>query len=331
LGGEAPTVTDGNVVLGTLDQRHLLGGRMPIDPAQARAAVAGLASRLGLGIERTAQGIVDVVTSNMAKAIRIVSVQRGHDPRGYTLVAFGGAGPLHAARLARELAIPRVLVPRNPGILCALGLLLADLKTSWAVTRRSPLVPASLPAIREAWSRLDGEAQAWLDGEGVPPAARRTTRSLDMRYAGQNYELSVPWPEEVAGDALVPRLAAEFEAVHRRMYGYVAAGEPVEVVALRLEATAVVAKVDIERRPPTAMALEHARAGSRQVFLPEAGGIVSVPVYDRERLGPGHVVTGPALVDQMDATTLILPGQRGTVDPWLALLIEERAAKAQGD
>src|SRR4029453_2777579 len=154
-------VTDANVVLQTLNPAHLLGGRMAIDHARAETAIARLAEQLGLDVMATAQGIVSVVTANMAKAIRVISVQRGHDPREYTLVAFGGAGPLHSARLARELEIPRVLVPRNPGILCALGLLMTDLQTNYAQTRLLPVTADNLGAMADVFADLDRRAGAW--------------------------------------------------------------------------------------------------------------------------------------------------------------------------
>src|SRR5262249_47556451 len=155
---------------------------------RAGAAIARLGERLGLDPMAAAQGIVSIVTANMAKAIRVISVQRGHDPRDYTLVAFGGAGPLHAARLARELEIPRVLVPRHPGILCALGLLLGDLRTDYAQTRIVRVNEAALAQMAETFDELERRADAWFDREGVAPDARATRRAVDMRYAGQNYE-----------------------------------------------------------------------------------------------------------------------------------------------
>src|SRR4029453_3982054 len=165
-------VTDANVVLQTLNPAHLLGGRMAIDHARAETAIARLAEQLGLDVMATAQGIVSVVTANMAKAIRVISVQRGHDPREYTLVAFGGAGPLHAARLARELEIPRILVPRNPGILCALGLLLTDLRTDFARPRLLPVDDGAMPAMAETFAELTRRATEWFDREGVAHDAR---------------------------------------------------------------------------------------------------------------------------------------------------------------
>jgi N-methylhydantoinase A len=322
LGNDEPTVTDANVVLQTLNPRHLLGGRMAIDRGRAQAAIADLAERLGLDVMATAQGILSVVTANMAKAIRVISVQRGHDPRDYTLVAFGGAGPLHAARLARELEIPRVLVPRHPGILCALGLLLSDLKTHYAQTRLMPAAPESLPRMLETFDELERRAIAWFEREGIEPAVRTLRRTVDMRYAGQNYELPVAFPHEPPGPALLKALTAGFERAHEQLYGYIAEEEPVQAVTFRLEAVGAVRRAELTAHPPAATDVADARVGDRDVWLVEAGGFVACPVYDRERLGPGHRVTGPAVVEQMDATTLVLPGQTATVDAYANLLIE---------
>ena len=172
LGNTEPTVTDANVVLQTLNPEYLLGGRMKVDQALARDAIARLADKLGMDVMATAQGIISVVTANMAKAIRVISVQRGHDPRDYTLVAFGGAGPVHAARLAKELDMSSILVPRNPGILCAMGLLLTDLRADFASTRLTLLEPAAIPVMAEAFAGLDAQAEHWfarleaLEGRG---------------------------------------------------------------------------------------------------------------------------------------------------------------------
>src|SRR5690606_28521259 len=167
-GNTEPAVTDANVVLQTLNPVHLLGGRMAVRQDLARQAIGGLAEQLGLGLMETAQGIISVVTANMARAIRVISVQRGHDPRDYTLMAFGGAGPLHAARLAKELEIGRILVPRNPGILCAMGLLLTDLRADFATSRIELLAPAALPALANAFARLDEQASDWFAREKIP-------------------------------------------------------------------------------------------------------------------------------------------------------------------
>jgi N-methylhydantoinase A len=311
------------VILKTLNPTHLLGGLMPIDRARAEAAIARLAKQLGLDVTATAQGIVSVVTANMAKAIRVISVQRGHDPREYTLVAFGGAGPLHAARLARELEIPRVLVPRHPGILCALGLLLSDLKTNYAQTRLTLLTPDAVPQMLETFAALEARADAWFDREDIAPTARTLRRTIDMRYAGQNYELPVPWPEAPSAAALVKQLTAGFERAHEQMYGYIAVEEPVQAVTFRLEAVGAVLHAEVRAEPPATTDVSAAIIGQREVWLAEAAAFVSCPIYDRERLGPGHELQGPAIVEQMDATTLLLPEQRARVDEFTNLVIDD--------
>jgi N-methylhydantoinase A len=322
LGNDEPTVTDANVVLQTLNPSHLLGGRMPIDRRRAEAAVSTLAGRLGLELMATAQGIISVVTANMAKAIRVISVQRGHDPREYTLVAFGGAGPLHAARLARELEIPRILVPRYPGILCALGLLLSDLKTNYAQTRLMPATPEALPRMTATFQELEARADSWFEKEGIAPAARTLRRTVDMRYAGQNYELPVSFPDEPVGPALLKALTAGFERAHEQMYGYIAEEEPIQIVTFRLEAVGAVRHAELTAHPPATSDVVLAKGGEREVWLAEARGFVTCPVYDRERLAPGHRIDGPSVIEQMDATTLLLPGQTAIVDPYLNLIIE---------
>jgi N-methylhydantoinase A len=321
-GNSEPTVTDANMVLQTLNPTHLLGGRMAVRQDLARQAIGGLAERLGLGILETAQGIISVVTANMARAIRVISVQRGHDPRDYTLVAFGGAGPLHAARLARELEISRILVPRAPGILCAMGLLLTDLRADFATTRLHTLSPQVLPRITAAFAELGRQADGWFAAEGIAPKARRVSRTVDMRYAGQNYELSVPVPEGPIDAASLDALAEGFAAAHNRMYGFTAEEEPVQLVTFRIEATGLVHKAQFQPQPDGGPDASGAIVGSRDVWLPEAGGFVSCTVYDRERLRCGNCIAGPAILEQMDATTLVLPGMTGRVEPYLNVILE---------
>ena len=322
LGNTEATVTDANVVLQTLNPKHLLGGRMAVDQAKARAAIDVLAARLGLDAMATAQGIVSVVTANMAKAIRLISVQRGHDPRDYTLVAFGGAGPLHSGRLARELDMPRVLVPRNPGILCALGLLLTDLQTNYAQTRLLAVDEAATAAMADAFAGLTTRAEAWFRSEGIAPAAQRIRRTIDMRYVGQNYELPVAYPDALSGTALVSDLRAGFEKAHQQVYGYTAPEEPIQAVTFRIEATGIVRPAEMRAYPQSAAKLAGALLATREVWLPETKGSVATPVYDREKLGPGHRMSGPAVVEQMDATTVVLPGQTATVDAHLNIIVE---------
>jgi N-methylhydantoinase A len=322
-GNTAPTVTDANIVLQTLNPTHLLGGRMPVRQGLAITAIDGLAAALGMERIPTAQGIVAVVTANMARAIRVISVERGHDPRDYALLAFGGAGPLHAARLARELEISRIIVPPSPGILCAMGLLLTDLRADFAATRRLPLVDSAVTPLRAVFAGLEAEAEAWFNQERVAPEARRIARSVDMRYAGQNYELPVALPDAPVGADTIAALADGFATAHRRRYGFLAEEEPVELVTFRVEATGRVRKAEFEPHPRSGADPSEALAGRREVWLPEAGGFVAAPIYARERLFHGNEIAGPAIVEQMDATTLVLPGMVGRVDPHLNLVLEE--------
>ncbi len=321
-GNREPAVTDANVVLQTLNPEYLLGGRMKIRQDLAKQAIAGLAERLGLGLYETAQGIVSVVTANMARAIRVISVQRGHDPRDYVLMAFGGAGPLHAARLARELEISRVLVPANPGILCAMGLLLTDLRADFALTRLVPATEASAAEVADGLGALGRRADEWFTHEGIAVADRRLARTADMRYRGQNYELGEPVPEGPISPATMGVLAERFAEAHRQRYGFTAKDDPVQIVTLRLEATGVVNKAELKSQPDASPDAASAVTSHRPVWLPERGDFVSTPVYGRDKLRPGNRFAGPAVVEQMDTTTLIPPGWRARVDGWGNLILE---------
>ncbi len=321
-GSEEPAVTDANVVLQTLNPQHLLGGRMKIRQDLAKRAIGRLAEQLGLGIPETAQGILSVVTANMARAIRVISVQRGHDPRDYTLMAFGGAGPLHAARLAKELDISRVLVPANPGILCAMGLLLTDLRADFALSRLLPATEASTADVAEAFAALWQRADRWFEHEAIAPAARRLARTVDMRYHGQNYELGVAVPDGAITPATLQALAAGFADAHRQRYGFAAEGDPVQLVTLRVEATGTVRKAELLAHPDAGPDASDAIVLRRPVWLEEARDFVTTPIYARDALRPGNRFTGPAIVEQMDATTLVPPGTTARVDPWLNLILE---------
>jgi N-methylhydantoinase A len=324
-GNTEAAVTDANVVLQTLNPTHLLGGRMAVRQDLARAAIARLADQLGMGVMETAQGIISVVTANMARAIRVVSVQRGHDPRDYTLAAFGGAGPLHAARLAKELDISRILVPRNPGILCAMGLLLTDLRADFATTRLMTLGRAITPAMEDAFRTLRADADAWFEGEGIAAGSQKITRTVDMRYAGQNYELPISLPDGPVTPASLDHLAEGFAEAHRRMYGFVAEGEAVQLVTFRIEAAGLVRKARFQPQAEAGPDASAAITGRRDMWLPEAGGFVSCPVYDRERLQAGNRIAGPAIVEQMDTTTIVLPGMVAVVEPYMNLILEAGA------
>jgi N-methylhydantoinase A len=321
-GNPEPTVTDANIVLQTLNPVHLLGGRMAVRRDLAEEAIGRLARKLDLSMMQTAQGIVSVVTANMARAIRVISVQRGHDPRDYTLIAFGGAGPLHAARLARELDIRRILVPRSPGILCAMGLLLTDLRADFAATRLAPLAGETLHHIETAFAALDRQAEAWFAQEHIDAEARHCVRTVDMRYSGQNYELAVSVPEGPVTAATVDLLAQGFADAHERMYGFVAEGEPVQLVTFRVEAIGLVRKATLKAEPLASEDATNAIREHRHVWIAEEERSVPCPVYERDRLKAGNNFVGPAIIEQMDATTFILPGMIARVDVFSNLILE---------
>lgn len=310
--GAGPTLTDANVVLQTLNPERL---RVPVDLERARAAIAALAGTLGTDVLSAAQGMLAAVTATMAQAIRAVPL-----PRGSTLVAFGGAGPLHAARLARELDIARILVPPHPGTLGALGLLLGDLRADFAAPLPMAFGADALPAIAEAVGLLRHRAAVWFAGQKIPAAARSITRSVELRYAGQPDELAVPLPEGPVTAAMLDATAKVFAAAHRLIHG--GGGGTAELVTVRVAAEGTLGKPGFQPRPDAGPDAAAARTASRRVWLPEAGGWTSCPVYDRDRLESGNRIAGPAIVEQMDATTVILPGMTAQVDPFLNLVLQ---------
>ncbi|SFY37468.1 N-methylhydantoinase A [Paracoccus pantotrophus] len=322
LGNDEPTVTDANVVLQTQNPEYLLNGRMKIDRTLSVAAIQKLADRLGMEMLETANGILDIVVANMAKAIRVISVQRGHDPRDYTLVAFGGAGPVQAARLARELGMGRVLIPRTPGVLCALGLLMTDLRSDFSATSLMRLDQATPEQVQAIFDDLRARAGAWFEAEGIAHPARVLNLAVDVRYAGQNYEIAVALPDDPVDAATFDTIREGFLAAHRQLYGFVAEGEPMQLVTFRAAASGLVQKADFVPQPLEGDDASAAVTGSRPVWMLEARDFVETTLYDRALLKPGNVVRGPAIIDQMDSTSVVPPGMAATVDPYLNLILE---------
>lgn len=318
-GGAEATVTDANLALGILNRTSLLGGRMAVDAEAADRAIARLAEDLSLDSIDVARGILSIVTVNMARAIRVISIERGHDPRDFTLVAFGGAGPLHAARLARELEIPRVLVPPAPGILCAIGLLVSDLRSDFSRTAVMAASEASLPDARQIIAQLQQQAREWLDREGIDESDRMLRTIVDMRYVGQNYELSIEIPGSHLDAGSLSGVLERFHAEHDRSYGFAAPGEPAQFVTFRVEARGHVPTTSFPELGSSSQ--RPVPSGSRQAVIDESGP-AEIPVYDRSSLLADQHVDGPAIVEQMDSTTVILHGQRATVDRIGNLLIE---------
>lgn len=322
-GGKDATVTDANIVLGLLNPGRLLGGHMRIDSAAADRVLADLGAPLQLDRVACAHGIISIVTATMARALRLISVERGHDPRDYTLLALGGAGPLHAARLARELSIPQFIVPTIPGLLCALGLLVAPLRVDFSRTCICPAEASRLPEVEKVFIDLEREAHLWMDAEDLPEESRAVRRVADLRYARQNYELNVPLAERSLDSSGLAQLIGSFHAMHDQAYGFASPGEQVQFVTVRVEAIGHVPTVELPRIPPAVDDVSTAQVARRPVYLGGAWGEVQCPVYERSRLQYGHALPGPAIIEQMDSTTLVLPGQRTHVDGYGNLLVSE--------
>lgn len=322
--GQDPTVTDANVVLQVLNPEYLLNGQLKIDAQASHRAIKAIADPLGLTVPEAAQGIIRVVTANMARAIRVISVQRGYDPRDYVLVPFGGAGPLHASRLATELGINRIIVPETPGAQSALGLLMTDIRSDFMRTKITQVTTEAATELTQVFAELTEQASAWFTEENIGEDRRSLIRRIEMRYAGQNYELPVDVPDGALDDEAIGSLIEGFQRAHDRMYGYSARNEVVEAVTFRVQAIATVPRADLRRSTFEGRKVEDAVIGYRDVYLPEEGDYTPCPIYDRSLLDVGHRIVGPAVIEQMDTTTLLLPSDVCIVDDLRNLVIEIR-------
>jgi N-methylhydantoinase A len=323
-GGTAATVTDANVVLGHLPPR-LLGGEFELDTEAAYAAVAQVAEARGAGVEETARAIVSMVDEAMLGALRVVTVQRGRVPSEFALVAFGGAGGLHANALARILGCYPVIVPEESGVLSALGFISSEIKNEFSQTVVRSIAATTPDAVREPFEALTARAREWLDDESVDVADQSVRFVLDMRYSRQGYEI----PIELDGIELaaldLAALERRFGEAHRRLYGFVLEGGS-EIVNLRVVATGRVPLPELEAHAVGDEDPSAARTGTQLVWTPD--GSVDVPTYARAALEPGMAIDGYAIVEQYDATTVVLPGHRAVVDPWMNLLIRREETPA---
>src|SRR5712692_7048829 len=315
LGGIEATVTDANLVLGRLRADHFLGGAMTVKPELADKAISNLGSRLGLSTLDAAAGVVTLVNHNMANAIRSRTIQKGHDPRQFTLVAFGGAGPLHAADLARSLDVPEVIVPVYPGITSAMGLLSTDLKYDLIQNEFMLDGEVDLDRLNRDFKRLDAEARAQLKRDGVAEIGVQILHAADCRYVGQGYELRVPMPAGELTSETIKRVWDEFNGLHKEEYGHAFPGNPIELVNIRVVATGHLPKMP-EVPPPSAGSLKAAQIDEAEVYFAANGGGLKAHkarFYERSRLPVGARVTGPAVLLQVDSTTLVPPGASAEV------------------
>ena len=318
--GDQITVTDANLLLGRLRPAQFLGGRLALDQERAERLLTGLAGQIGASARDTALGIIRVVNANMERAIRTISLERGYDPRRFTLAPFGGAGPMHSCELAAELGIPRVLLPPHPGILSALGVAIADVVKDYSRTVMLRGDDIDRARLEEEFHGMESQARAELGREGLPAERMTGRRFLDARYVGQSFELTIDYPAAGRRDNLHRAIANSFYQAHLQRFGYADRGNAVEIVNLRLKLELAMPKPSIDPEPPSppdasAALLETAEVVFREGPLPTA-------LYNRELLHSGHRIDGPALLLQLDTTIVVPPGWGGTVDPWGNVILE---------
>jgi N-methylhydantoinase A len=326
-GGTLPTVTDAMMVLGYLNEEYLLGGRMKVDRGAAETAVQEhIAGPLSITVEEAALGILDVTRSNIEQAILVVSVRRGFDPRDFSLLAYGGAGPQHAAALAANLAVSQVIIPYAPGTLCAQGLLASDMRTDYSKTARFSASAGSGRTLHAVAAELDEHAETWFESSEIPREQRVLQRSVDMRYVGQHHQLSIPLNGMLEDDDW-DALNAAFNVQHHRLYGHSTIA-PTEIVAVRLAAIGRVARLLNEAAVSDSATMAAPEPiGSRRVSFARGEAPMTAAVYERANLRAGEIIVGPAIIEQMDTTTVILPRQQAVVDAGMNLVLDLPAAE----
>jgi N-methylhydantoinase A len=318
-GGDMPTITDCNLVMGHLSRDNFLGGKMRLDAAAAWQAVESkIAQPLGMGVPEAAEGIARIIDVKMEEAIKAISTMRGHDLRDFMLLAFGGAGPVHAGRIARDLGMAGMIVPLYPGVYSAIGLIMSDVKHDYIQSRMTALAAATPEDVNAVFARLETAATEELRDDGFAPDAIDIQRALDMRYAGQGYEITMPC-SDVLGTGALETLRVQFDEQHRTMFGHSAPEEPVEIVSYRVRGVGRVPPVAMPKFTATGGTLQDALRETRRVRMD--GADVDCPVYQRERLDVGLTLTGPAILDQFDCTTVIYGGQVARVDEWKNLIV----------
>jgi N-methylhydantoinase A len=322
-GGVRPAITDCNLLLGYLSEDNFLGGKMRLDAAKARAAVKNyVAGPLGMDELEAAEGVIKIIDVKMEEAIKAISTMRGHDLRDFMLLPFGGAGPLHAGRIARDLGMAGMIIPLHAGVFSAMGLVMSDVAHDYVRSRLTAL-PGTAPAeLNAVFAEMEAQASADLAEEGFEKDRIRINRAFDLRYAGQGYELTVS-VGNIRDAADIAAIRNLFDAEHELMFGHKAAGESVEIVSYRVQAVGLVPPVNAKRYEPAGGTLEDASLGRRPVRFD--GKDVDCAVYQRERLDVGLSFAGPAIVEQFDCTTVILPGQLVRVDEFKNLIVTEAA------
>ncbi len=314
-GGTAPTVTDANIVLGRINTQ-IAGGSLPLDADAATKAVQEkIAGPLNMDVHAAASGILSIANNTMIGAIRNVSVERGHDPREFALVAYGGAGPMHAIDVANLLGINKVVAPLHPGIASAYGLLVAELKNDYARTSLQTPPDYDPNGMERIYSEMESEGRTWLAEEGVPTDAHVFSRWADVRYEHQGSEVTVDFGSKKVTKETIDEVVNGFHSLHEQLYGF-SLDQPVEFVTLRMTASGDAGSVEMPKRPDNLVTPEKAIASQRPVFFDEADGFVDCNIYDRDLLAPGSSIDGPAILEGMDSTVLINPDWAGKIDEY---------------
>ncbi len=324
-GGQEATVTDANLLLGRLSPGGLLNGSMQLDVDAARRVFEPVAEALGISVEEAAHGVIDIVVSNMTRAVRSISVEKGYDARDFALMAFGGAGPLHAADLARSLGIRSVVIPPAPGILCAHGLQSSSLTDEFVITARIALDGEAAAQIDAVFGRLVDKAVGWFDEEKVAPALRSVTVAVDMRYVRQNFELRIvavdgQSPASAVSAPDIDTMKARFFAEHEKSYGYFNPDDPIEIVNCRITATVNNEPAANSGEPTNARAVKRETRWRDVSF--KRGAFIRTPIFARDDLEPGTRLDGPAIVEQLDSTFVLFPGDTVRVSRDLSMIMD---------
>ncbi|MBG7610405.1 MAG: hydantoinase/oxoprolinase family protein [Anaerolineae bacterium] len=325
-GGKEPTVTDANLVLGYLNEDYFLGGEISLNKDAAELAIRNrIAEPLDLDTTSAANGIHKLTNASMADAIRVMSIQKGHDPRSFALLAAGGAGPAHAARLAQAVGLPRVVIPKTASVFCALGMLESDLKHDYVYTFLDLISTLDIQHLNAEFDRLEEDGRTALLEEGTADEDIHFERSMDMRYVGQHHEVTVPIPTHQLGEDDVPEIARRFHETHQRLFMYHEQDAEIETVNIRLMAIGVVSKPEISRIPSNGENAALALNGYRPVYFDEFEGFTDTPVYDGDKLRqmPRAHFDGPAIVEEVTTTTIVIPQWKCTVDDFGNLVLEK--------
>jgi len=325
-GGREPTVTDANVILGRIDPDYFLGGEMKLNSQIAGTLIGDMARLMGMETVPFADGIIRIANANMERAIKVSSVEKGLDPRDFTLVAFGGAGALHANTLAEMLDIPTVIVPEISSEFSALGLLATDIRHDYALTRIVRSDKADQSEMEDIHRSLEEMARRQLADDGVSPDDVRIIKTVDMRYVGQAYEINIQCTEEDSGEGVLQKLVNDFHTAHKRLYAYSAPERIVELVNFRVTGVGAMNPISLKKCEFAADSNPSAALKTcRPVYFSELGGFHDCPIFERSLLLSGHIVRGPAIVEQVDSTTLVLPDYQALVDQYRNLVITRLA------